>query len=172
MSRREFGAFVACLVAGAACAASNAVVDSAAFENPPADCRPRCWWAWMNGNVSKDGIARDLAEMARVGIGGATIFDLGGAVVAGPVEGYTPAWFEHVRYAGEQAAKNGLDLCVHNCSGWTASGAPWITPENSMKRVVTSDITLAPGETFAGKLPLDCPIPAARSSVSSRWSTE
>jgi hypothetical protein len=26
------------------------------FENPPASARPRVWWHWMNGNISKDGI--------------------------------------------------------------------------------------------------------------------
>ena len=139
--------------------ASPAVVDPISFANPPDDCRPRCWWAWMNGNVSKEGIARDLAEMAKIGIGGATIFDLGGGVVAGPVEGYTPAWYEHVRFAGEEAAKSGLDLSVHNCAGWTASGAPWITPENSMKRLTVSDIVLEPGETFRGKFPVNGEVP-------------
>ena len=140
-------------------AASTAAVDPVSFANPPDDCRPRCWWAWMNGNVSKEGIARDLAEMAKIGIGGATIFDLGGGIVEGPVEGYTPAWYEHVRFAGEEAAKNGLDLSVHNCAGWTASGAPWITPENSMKRLSVSDIVLEPGETFRGKFPVNGDVP-------------
>lgn len=37
------------------------------FRNPPASARPRAWWHWMNGNVSEDGIAKDLAWMSRVG---------------------------------------------------------------------------------------------------------
>lgn len=32
--------------------------------------RPRVWWHWMNGNVTKDRIAEDVAWMKRVGIGG------------------------------------------------------------------------------------------------------
>ncbi|MCQ2388896.1 MAG: hypothetical protein MJ138_04220 [Kiritimatiellae bacterium] len=148
---------------GAFCAFADAesrqTVDSASFAKPPAECRPRCWWHWMNGNVTKEGIVRDLSEMAKVGIGGATIFDLGGGVVAGPVEGYSPAWYEHVRFAGEEAAKRGIDLAVHNCAGWTASGAPWITPENSMKRLMVSDVVLEPGQTFKGKFPVNGEVP-------------
>ena len=30
------------------------------FENPPESARPRVWWHWMNGNISKEGIKLDL----------------------------------------------------------------------------------------------------------------
>jgi len=30
------------------------------FRNPPASARPRTLWQWMNGNVTADGITRDL----------------------------------------------------------------------------------------------------------------
>jgi hypothetical protein len=31
------------------------------FRDPPAEARPRVWWHWMNGNITKDGIAKDIA---------------------------------------------------------------------------------------------------------------
>ena len=30
------------------------------FENPPEGARPRVWWHWMNGNITKEGITADL----------------------------------------------------------------------------------------------------------------
>ncbi len=30
------------------------------FENPPSSARPRVWWHWMNGNITKEGIKLDL----------------------------------------------------------------------------------------------------------------
>ncbi|MBA4355295.1 MAG: hypothetical protein C0409_11445, partial [Novosphingobium sp.] len=36
------------------------------FQDPPMEARPRVWWHWMNGNITKDGIAKDLAWMKRV----------------------------------------------------------------------------------------------------------
>jgi hypothetical protein len=40
------------------------------FLNPPDSAKPRVWWHWMNGNVSKEGIKADLEWMKRAGIGG------------------------------------------------------------------------------------------------------
>src|SRR5687768_13904381 len=45
------------------------------FQDPPNSARPRVWWHWMNGNITKDGVAKDLAWMKRVGIGGLQNFD-------------------------------------------------------------------------------------------------
>ena len=45
------------------------------FQNPPDAAKPRVWWHWMSGNVSKEGITADLEWMHRVGIGGMQMFD-------------------------------------------------------------------------------------------------
>jgi len=33
------------------------------FRRPPASARPHTWWHWMNGNVSIEGIRKDLEWM-------------------------------------------------------------------------------------------------------------
>src|SRR3977135_136082 len=40
------------------------------FRSPPQAAKPRVWWHWMNGNISKEGIRRDLEWMHRVGLAG------------------------------------------------------------------------------------------------------
>src|ERR1700753_2337169 len=45
------------------------------FETPPQSAKPRVWWHWLDGNITKDGIAKDLAWMHRVGIGGVNEID-------------------------------------------------------------------------------------------------
>ena len=45
------------------------------FIEPPNSAMPRVWWHWMNGNITKDGIAKDLEWMHRSGIGGFQNFD-------------------------------------------------------------------------------------------------
>ena len=45
------------------------------FQSPPNSAKPRVWWHWMNGNITKDGIQKDLDWMTRVGIGGFQNFD-------------------------------------------------------------------------------------------------
>ena len=53
------------LLSGLASASPPALAD--AFASPPASARPHTWWHWMHGNVTREGITRDIEEMARVG---------------------------------------------------------------------------------------------------------
>ena len=39
-----------------------------AFRRPPAEARPHTWWHWMNGNVTADGITRDLEVLANASL--------------------------------------------------------------------------------------------------------
>jgi hypothetical protein len=48
--------------------APSADLVEAQFRDPPQSARPRVWWHWMNGNISEDGIAKDMAWMQRIGI--------------------------------------------------------------------------------------------------------
>ena len=45
------------------------------FRQPPDSAKPRVWWHWMNGNITKEGIKLDLDWMHRVGIAGYQNFD-------------------------------------------------------------------------------------------------
>ena len=54
----------------------------AQFRDPPSEARPRVWWHWVDGNISKDGIEKDLAWMAghlpfRCETGGCTCLEYG-----------------------------------------------------------------------------------------------
>src|SRR3989440_6407489 len=57
------------LVLGAHGQSSRDALESG-FLNPPDSAKPRVWWHWMNGNITKEGIKLDLEWMKRVGIGG------------------------------------------------------------------------------------------------------
>jgi hypothetical protein len=107
----------------------------------------------MNGNVSKEGITADLEAMASAGIGGAQIFNVDQGVPAGRVPFMSPAWREAVVHAGKEAKRLGLELCLHNCAGWSSSGGPWITPEHSMQILTWSETGAAGGKTLTLTLP-------------------
>ena len=47
------------------------------FLNPTKSAQPRVWWHWMNGNITKDGIRKDLLWMNKTGIAGFYVFDAG-----------------------------------------------------------------------------------------------
>ena len=109
------------------------------FRHPPDSARPQTWWHWMNGNVTKEGITADLEAMQRVGIGGAQIFNVDCGIPAGPVKLLSPEWRELMLHAAREADRLGLELCVHNCAGWSSSGGPWNTPAQAMQHVTTSE---------------------------------
>src|SRR5438067_7280641 len=72
------------------------------FLNPPDSAKPRVWWHWMNGNITKEGIKLDLEWMKRVGIGGFQNFDAAlntPRLVDKRLVYMTPEWKDAFQYA-------------------------------------------------------------------------
>lgn len=143
----------------AAVAGSVAAELERGFSTPPMEARPRCWWHWMDRNISKEGITKDLEAMASVGIGGATILDVAcfgveddDNRVKGPVRTLSPEWFDCVQHALAEAHRLGLTLSVANCPGWSSSGGPWIRPEHAMKNLGCTTVTVEGGRHLSLKL--------------------
>ncbi|NLH97882.1 MAG: hypothetical protein GX446_00125 [Chthonomonadales bacterium] len=128
------------LVHGMAIAAPDPLAD--AFRNPPDSAKPHTWWHWLNGNTSKAGITADLEAMKRAGIGGAQIFNVDCGIPDGPVPVMSEEWREHTRHAIAEAARLGIELCIHNCPGWSSSGGPWVKPEHAMQMLTWSEQTV------------------------------
>ncbi len=107
------------------------------FANPPDSANAWCYWWWLNGSASKEGITRDFQEMKRQGIAGALLFDAGktGADVPRGPHFMSPAWRELYKHAVREADRLGIVLGVNLCSGWD-SGGPWVTPELAAKKLV------------------------------------
>lgn len=122
--------------------ASAATLEES-FASPPASARPHTWWHWMNGNVTREGITLDLEAMARVGIGGAQIFNVGDRdscnIPKGPADYMSPLFLDLVKHAAVEAKRLGIEICMHNCPGWSSSGGPWIDPAHSMQILVSSE---------------------------------
>ena len=136
---------------------SNGDRLAAAFENPPPEARPRVWWHWMNGNITEDGIAKDLAWMKRVGIAGAQTFDAAmktPLIVPKRLVYMSPEWQKAFRFAAGEADRLGLELTIASSPGFTETGGPWVPPEDGMKTIVWSETEIAGGRAFAGVLPM------------------
>ena len=126
------------------------------FKNPPETAKPRVWWHWMNGNVTKDGIQKDLAWMNRTGIGGFQNFDAGLAtpqIVKQRLIFMTPEWQDAFRFTTELADSLGLEMAIAGSPGWSESGGPWVPPAEGMKKYVWSELVLEGNQTFNGRLP-------------------
>ena len=126
------------------------------FENPPDSAKPRVWWHWMNGNITKDGIKLDLEWMKRTGIGGFQNFDAALAtpkVVENRLVYMTPEWKDAFRYATTLAGQLGLEMAIAGSPGWSETGGPWVPPAQAMKKLVWSETQVDGGRPFTGALP-------------------
>lgn len=115
---------------------------SSEFRDPPQDARIRVWWHWMDGNISKDGIRKDIEWMHRSGIGGFQQFDAGGTSMGGgativrKLPYMTDEWKDAFRYAIHLADSLGMEVAIASAPGWSSTGGPWVKPENAMKKLV------------------------------------
>ena len=126
------------------------------FRNPPDSAKPRTWWHWTNGNVTEDGITKDLEWMKRVGIAGAQLSDVAagsGQVVEKKIYFGTPEWYHAVRHAAEESKRLGLEMSIFSSPGWSEAGGPWVKPEEAMKKLVWSETGVDGPKSFDSKLP-------------------
>lgn len=125
------------------------------FASPPQAARPRVWWHWMNGNITRAGIAQDLAWMARIGLGGVQSFDAALAtpqVVDRRLIYMTPEWKDAFGFAVRRAGELNLEFAIAASPGWSETGGPWVEPRNGMKKLVWSETDLDDNAMFDGVL--------------------
>lgn len=123
------------------------------FGNPPEEAKPWVYWFWLNGNITKEGITADLEAMKRVGIGGVLIMEVDQGVPLGPVDFMSDPWRDLFRHVVAESERLGLQVNMNNDAGWNGSGGPWIKPEESMQKVVWSEIEVEGPKRFEGALP-------------------
>jgi hypothetical protein len=125
------------------------------FVNPPDSAKPRTWWHWTNGNVTEEGITKDLEWMKRSGIGGFQLVDVAqgnGQVVEPKINFATPEWYHAVTHSAELAKQLGLEMSICSCAGWSEAGGPWVTQEMAMKKLVWSETDVTGPTKYAERL--------------------
>ena len=125
----------------------------AGFVSPPGSARPHVYYMIMNGNMSKECITDDFEAMAKVGIGGVLVLDVGCFIPAGPVVFASPEWYDIMLHLHQEAKRLGIEVTFPNCAGWSSSGGPWLKPEHAMKTVVFTETRVAGAKRFSGVLP-------------------
>jgi hypothetical protein len=128
------------------------------FADPPNSARLRAYWWWLNGNVTKEAITRDLEQMKTQGFGGALICDADGAsqdgndrVPHGP-DFFSAQWRELYRHTLREAHRLGLEMSLNIQSGWNLGG-PTVTAEDAAKKLAWSELPVEGPRMFEEKLP-------------------
>jgi len=143
---------VLAIMLGCSSGASGSSIEQS-FKSPPESARPYTWWHWLNGNVSKEGITKDLEAMKAVGLAGFQLFDASVGIPPGPIVHNSSEFHEMVAFAFSEADRLGLKAGFNNSSGWSSSGGPWITPSKSMKILVWSETARSASDETPVALP-------------------
>lgn len=126
------------------------------FLSPGNAARPRVWWHWMKGNITKDGIRKDLLWMHRSGIGGFQNFDaaiMTPQIVKRPLDYMTPGWKDAFLFTTKLADSLSLEMAIAGSPGWSESGGPWVPAKDGMKKIVWSETSVKRGQPFTDTLP-------------------
>jgi hypothetical protein len=143
--------FLACCLPLSAQAAADL---ASSFKSPPAEARPWVFWFWINGNISREGITKDLEAMKDAGIGGVIWMEVSGPRWAprGPIEAGGKEWHDAMRWAITEADRLGLAFTLSVDFGY-GSGGPHITPDLSMQKLIWSETMVNGGGTVTVNLP-------------------
>lgn len=155
----SFLAAAGCLIAAATTHGSPAVGHfEEGWSEPPSSARLRAYWWWLNGNVTKEAITRDLRQMKEKGFGGALICDADGSSQDGNDRAphgatfFSPEWRELYKHALQEAERFGLEMSLNIQSGWNLGG-PMVSAEDAPKKLVWTERRVAGGSTFVEKVP-------------------
>ena len=118
------------------------------FQTPPDDACAETWYHFTSSAITKEGITADMEAMRDIGYKGAHVFTTGGNIQGfnKPVRVMSPQWQEMMEHLGREAKRCGIKLGMHNCTGWSSSGGPWIKPEDSMKKLTCSEFFTSGGD--------------------------
>ena len=128
----------------------------AGWADPPQSARTRVWWHWMNGNITKEGIRKDIEWMHRVGLGGFQNFDaaMGGQTIVEKRLAYMhDDWKDAFHYAIALADSLDMEVAIASSPGWSATGGPWVEPKDAMKKLVWRTSYVTGGDKVSLTLP-------------------
>lgn len=124
------------------------------FRSPPAATRPFVYWYWVNNNISKEGIRKDLRAMADVGIGGVSIAQIEYKDTPyGRTTIFSDEWWDCLSVALEEAGRLGMEVNLFNSPGWSGIGGAWVKPEQAMRYLDVHEYQVRGPKKLAMPLP-------------------
>lgn len=131
------------------------------FKNPPESSKPGVYWYFMDGNLSREEMTKDLESMKEAGINRLIFLEVNVGVPRGPVNFMSEQWQELFVHAVREAERLGIKIMMGAGPGWCGSGGPWVPANESMKHLVFSETEVSGNKTVTIKLP----VPEQRSTV-------
>jgi hypothetical protein len=109
------------------------------FIAPHDTNRVWCYYYWINDDISKEGVTRDLEAMKEFGIGGILVGNINLSAVDGSVPLFSEEWWDITVHTVNEGHRLGIDIGFFNSPGWSQSGGKWITHDKAMRYLVYSE---------------------------------
>ncbi|SEW14888.1 Glycosyl hydrolases family 2, sugar binding domain [Chitinophaga sp. YR573] len=125
------------------------------FKLPPDTIQTSIYWYWLSDNISKEGVIKDLQAMKKVGINRAFIGNIGldpNNPPYGKVKLFSDEWWDIMHTTLKTAGELGIEIGIFNGPGWSQSGGPWVKPEQAMRYLISSQVTVLGGKEVMLKL--------------------
>lgn len=110
----------------------------------------------MNGNVTEEGVRKDIEWFNRIGLGGFHLFDanINTPQIVEERLGYmNDDWKEIFKMSIEMADSLGMDVTIPSSPGFSSTGGPWISPDKAMRKVTWREMEIEGGRQYADTLP-------------------
>jgi hypothetical protein len=121
------------------------------FKNPPSSARAGVYWYFMDGNLDRNGITKDLEAMKQAGIAHVLFLEVNVGVPRGKVDFLSEEWQDLFGHIENESERLGIYIMLGVGPGWTGSGGPWVKGEESMQHLVfaSTDVSGAGKQTVA-----------------------
>lgn len=123
----------------------------AGFADPSAKVQTSVYWYWISGNISEEGVKKDLYSMKEAGINRAFIGNIGLEEIRTPyktVPFYSEEWWKILHTALKTATELGIEIGIFNSPGWSQSGGPWVKPEQAMRYLASVKAEVSGGKNI------------------------
>lgn len=147
---------LAIAISTSAAAQDNISLIEKNFKDIPWEQPIGVYWYWVSGNMTAEGVVKDLHAMKKAGITRVQIGMIGGDQGAsqGPVRMFTDEWWNILHTMFKTAGDLGIEVGLFNCPGWSQSGGPWVKPSQAMRYLGSVKDTVSGPALFKGKLPV------------------
>lgn len=110
-----------------------------------ASAQMKTWWFFGYERTTNEGIVADIKALKEAGFSGVVYYDQNHAKDArsnGAEDGFSPEWWQHLRFAAEEARRAGMSFEINISNGYVAGGS-WIDAAHAMRRVVSADTIIS-----------------------------
>lgn len=144
------------IICGASLSMATAAELEEEFMNPPDTARLWLYWT-QSGHHDLESATADLEAMKKAGVGGVLRMDCS----VGQVPGGTPflgeQWRKQFVHSVHECERLGMEYTTITGPGWTGTGGPWISAEQSMQHLVPVTVATTGPAKFNQVLPLPQP---------------